>query len=116
MKIAFAYDAGLPAPWMAGIQAFKRKLRNAGVRASVIVVPGEGIQGNVDLVLCTPTAADNARLHAPGARLIELETFARQPLYDDLVKELKAAQLPTISRQPPDQPVLVTYRGEERID
>lgn len=116
MNIVFAYESGLPARWMAGIQWFKRKLSSAGVGASVSVVPIEGLRGDVDVVLATRACADQAQLRAPGARLVVLDSFERQGLYEKLVEELRFTEKCRLGAGTSDQPIVMTYRGDERID
>lgn len=114
-KIAFAYESGLPAAWMLGIQAFKRKLARAGVRTPVVRVPVEAIPSDADLVLVPTGLAAGLPERLPDATVVPLPTFTDQGFYSSLVRALVEAQ--AARPQPASTvPIIVTYRGEERIE
>ncbi len=113
-KIAFTYELGLPATWMIGIKQFKRKLERAALKVRVICEPVETLPKDVDVVFAPAALVHQVRERVPTAEIITVTTLMNEPSYDTLIDRLRL--MPLTQDEPSDEPIIVTYRGEERID
>lgn len=90
-SIVFACDAGMGSSAM-GASILRDKLKKAG-HAEVTVVNRAvaTLDDTADLVITHVELTDRARVHAPSARHVSVENFLASPVYDDLVREIAAA-------------------------
>ncbi|WP_218090024.1 PTS mannitol transporter subunit IICB [Paenibacillus solanacearum] len=87
-KIVFACDSGMGSSAM-GASIFRKKMKEAGVVASVTNTAISDIPKDVDLVITQKSLTDRARLMVPDAEHISIDHFLKSPAYDDLINRLK---------------------------
>lgn len=90
-SIVFACDAGMGSSAM-GASILRDKLKKAG-HAEITVVNRAvaKLDDTADLVITHTELTDRAKRHAPSARHVSVENFLSSPVYDDLVREVVAA-------------------------
>ena len=112
-KIIFAFEASLPASSLITLRTFKRKLERAGVRAPVTSAPIEMLPADADLVLAPTELVE--RIRERVQEVIPVDDIADDVFLDQLVKRLRAAQEIQDQARNSEKPIIVTYRGDERL-
>ena len=87
--IVFACEAGIGSSIM-GVNALKKKLKQANVNVNVIHKPVRSVPSNAKVVVAHKGLADFARKQAPNAVVIAFSQFLNDPVFDQLVQSLKA--------------------------
>ncbi|MFC6233107.1 PTS transporter subunit EIIC [Paenibacillus allorhizosphaerae] len=87
-KIVFACDSGMGSSAM-GASILRKKMKEAGVVASVTNTAISDIPEDADLVITQKSLTGRARLLVPGAEHISIDHFLKSPAYDDLINRLK---------------------------
>ncbi|MFT6926131.1 MAG: PTS system mannitol-specific IIC component [Psychromonas sp.] len=90
-KIIVACDAGMGSSAM-GASLLRKKVLAANLNIEVINTAINDLPGDVDIVVTHKDLTDRARKHAPNAQHLSLSNFLDNAMYDNLVKELQAAQ------------------------
>lgn len=90
-KIVFACDAGMGSSAM-GATSFRKKVKAAGLPINVTNTAIENIPGDADIVVTQQNLTDRARAKAPNAHHVSIDNFINNPVYEDLIEELKASQ------------------------
>jgi PTS system mannitol-specific IIC component len=90
-KIVFACEAGMGSS-LIGANQLKRKLKDAGLAVEVIATAVHAIPKDADVVVAHAGLAKRAEEAAPTAVVIPFMNFVNNPVYDELVKKLKAGQ------------------------
>lgn len=90
-KIVFACDAGMGSSAM-GATSFRKKVKAAGLPINVTNTAIENIPGDADIVVTQQNLTDRAKAKAPNAHHVSIDNFINNPVYDDLIEELKASQ------------------------
>ena len=75
-----------------GANQMKRKLKDAGLTVEVVAAPVHAIPKDADIIVAHSGLAKRAQEVAPTAVVISFMTFVNNPVYDELVKKLKAGQ------------------------
>ncbi len=86
--IIFACEAGMGSSIM-GVNALKKKLKQAGVNVNVVHKSVRAIPGDAKVVLTHKGLADMARQKAPDAVVIGYSQFLNDPAFDYVVQSLK---------------------------
>lgn len=86
--IIFACEAGIGSSIM-GVNALKKKLKQAGLRTAVIHKPVRSVPKDAKLVIAHKGLADFARKQAPDAVVIAFSQFLNDPVFDKVVQALK---------------------------
>lgn len=87
--IVFACEAGMGSSVM-GVNALKKKLKQANLSINVIHKPVRAVPGDTKLIVAHRGLASLARQQAPGAVVIAFGQFLNDPALDQLVQALKA--------------------------
>src|SRR5258706_5003806 len=87
--IIFACEAGIGSSIM-GVNALKKKLKQAGVNVNVIHKPVRSVPANAKIIIAHKGLADFARKQAPNAVVIAFSQFLNDPVFDQLVQALKS--------------------------
>jgi mannitol-specific phosphotransferase system IIBC component len=87
--IVFACEAGMGSSVM-GVNALKKKLKQANLRVQVIHKPVRAVPSNSTVIVAHRGLADMARQQAPDAVVIAFGQFLNDPALDRLVEALKA--------------------------
>jgi len=87
--IIFACEAGIGSSIM-GVNALKKKLKQAGVNVNVIHKPVRAVPADAKVVVAHKGLADFARKQAPNAVVIAFTQFLNDPVLDRLVQRLQA--------------------------
>ncbi|GGO00143.1 PTS mannitol transporter subunit IICBA [Saccharibacillus kuerlensis] len=90
-KIVFACDAGMGSSAM-GASSFRKKVKAAGLPINVTNTAIENIPADADIVVTQQNLTDRARAKAPNAHHVSIDNFINNPVYEDLIEELKAAE------------------------
>lgn len=90
-KIVFACDAGMGSSAM-GASSFRKKVKAAGLPINVTNTAIENIPADADIVVTQQNLTDRARAKAPNAHHVSIDNFINNPVYEDLIEELKASQ------------------------
>lgn len=90
-KIVFACDAGMGSSAM-GASSFRKKVKAAGLPINVTNTAIENIPSDADIVVTQQTLTERARAKAPNAQHVSIDNFINNPVYEDLIEELKASQ------------------------
>lgn len=90
-KIVFACDAGMGSSAM-GASSFRKKVKAAGLPINVTNTAIENIPSDADIVVTQQNLTDRARAKAPNAHHVSIDNFINNPVYEDLIEELKASQ------------------------
>ncbi|WP_172195716.1 PTS mannitol transporter subunit IICBA [Saccharibacillus qingshengii] len=90
-KIVFACDAGMGSSAM-GATSFRKKVKAAGLPINVTNTAIENIPSDADIVVTQQNLTDRARAKAPNAHHVSIDNFINNPVYEDLIEELKASQ------------------------
>ncbi|MDO3411330.1 PTS mannitol transporter subunit IICBA [Saccharibacillus sp. CPCC 101409] len=90
-KIVFACDAGMGSSAM-GASSFRKKVKAAGLPINVTNTAIDNIPSDADIVVTQQTLTDRARAKAPNAHHVSIDNFINNPVYEDLIEELKASQ------------------------
>ena len=90
--IVFACDAGMGSSAM-GASVLRDKLKKAGVSGVTVVNRAvASLQDDADIVISQAQLTDRARLKAPSSRHMTVDNFMNSPVYDTVVKAVKASQ------------------------
>ena len=87
--IIFACEAGIGSSIM-GVNALKKKLKQAGLSVNVIHKPVRSVPPNAKVVVAHKGLAGFARQQAPNAVVIGFSQFLNDPVFDRIVQALKA--------------------------
>jgi len=87
--IIFACEAGIGSSIM-GVNALKKKLKQAGININVIHKPVRSVPANAKVVITHKGLANFARQQAPNAVVIAFSQFLNDPVFDKVVQTLKA--------------------------
>jgi PTS system mannitol-specific IIC component len=88
-KIVFACEAGMGSS-LIGANQLKRKLKDAGRTVEVVAAAVHAMPKDADIVVAHAGLAKRAQEAAPTAVVISFMNFVNNPVYDELVKKLKA--------------------------
>lgn len=86
--IIFACEAGIGSSIM-GVNALKKKLKQANLKVNVIHKPVRAIPGDAKVVITHKGLASFAREKAPQAVVIAFSEFLNDPVFDKVVQILK---------------------------
>ena len=90
--IVFACDAGMGSSAM-GASVLRDKLKKASVSGVTVVNRAvASLQDDADIVISQAQLTDRARLKAPSSRHMTVDNFMNSPVYDTVVKAVKASQ------------------------
>ncbi|MBP2016632.1 PTS system mannitol-specific IIC component [Symbiobacterium terraclitae] len=87
-KIVFACDAGMGSSAM-GASVLRRKIQERGLNVAVVHSAVNEIPEDADIIITHKQLADRARQKAGNAQVIEVENFVNNPVYDEIVSNLK---------------------------
>ena len=87
-KIVFACDAGMGSSAM-GASVLRRKVQERGLNVAVVHAAVNEIPADADMVITHKQLADRARASAANAQIVEVENFLNNPVYDEIVANLK---------------------------
>lgn len=90
-KVVFACEAGMGSS-LIGANQLKRKLKEAGLTVEVVHAAVHAIPKDADVIIAHTGLARRAQEVAPAAVVISFMNFVNNPVYDDLVKKLKAGE------------------------
>jgi PTS system mannitol-specific IIC component len=91
-KIVFACDAGMGSSAM-GASVLKDKLRKAGVTGvSVVNMAVANLKDDADVVISQAQLTDRAKRKAPSSVHMTVDNFMNSPVYDTVVRDVKASQ------------------------
>lgn len=90
-KIVFACEAGMGSS-LIGANQLKRKLKEAGLSVEVVHAAVHVIPKDADVIIAHTGLAKRAQEVAPHAVVIAFMNFVNNPVYDDLVRKLKAGE------------------------
>ena len=90
-KIVFACEAGMGSS-LIGANQLKRKLKDAGLAVEVAHAAVHAIPKDADVIIAHTGLAKRAAEVAPSAVVISFMNFVNNPVYDDLVRKLKAGE------------------------
>lgn len=90
-KIVFACEAGMGSS-LIGANQLKRKLKDANLDVEVVHAAVHTIPKDADVIIAHAGLAKRAREVAPSAVVITFMQFVNNPVYDDLVRKLKAGE------------------------
>ncbi len=90
-KIVFACEAGMGSS-LIGANQLKRKLKEANLSVEVGHAAVHEIPKDADVIIVHTGLAKRAQEVAPNAVVIPFMTFVNNPVYDDLVRKLKAGE------------------------
>ncbi|MCL1870104.1 MAG: PTS mannitol transporter subunit IICB [Promicromonosporaceae bacterium] len=90
-SIVFACDAGMGSSAM-GASVLRDKLKKAGVTGVTVVHKAvASLEDDVDLVISQRELTERAKLRAPSARHVSVDNFMMSPVYEDVVRDVAAA-------------------------
>ena len=89
--VVFVCEAGMGSS-LIGANQLKRKLKDAGLAVEVVATAVHAIPKDADVVVAHAGLAKRAEEAAPTAVVIPFMNFVNNPVYDELVKKLKAGQ------------------------
>ncbi len=89
--IIFACEAGIGSSIM-GVNALKKKLKQANLNVNVIHKPVRSVPASAKVVVTHKGLADFARKQAPNAVVISFSQFLNDPVFDQIVQNLKNGQ------------------------
>jgi len=87
-KIIFACDAGMGSSAM-GASVLRRKIKEAGLDIQVVNTAVNEIPKDADIVIAHKELAERVKAVAPNAKHIFIEAFVNNPIYDEIVENLK---------------------------
>lgn len=87
--IVFACEAGIGSSIM-GVNALKKKLKQASLNVNVVHKPVRSVPADAKVIMVHKGLAGFARQQAPSAVVIAFSQFLNDPVFDRLVKDLKA--------------------------
>jgi PTS system mannitol-specific IIC component len=91
-NIVFACDAGMGSSVM-GASVLRDKLKKAGITGVTVVNKAvANLQDDADLVISQSQLTDRAKLQAPHSVHMQVENFMNSPVYDAVVRDVKASQ------------------------
>jgi PTS system mannitol-specific IIC component len=91
-KIVFACDAGMGSSAM-GASVLKDKLKKAGVTGvSVVNMAVANLKDDADVVISQAQLTDRAKRKAPSSVHMTVDNFMNSPVYDTVVRDVKASQ------------------------
>lgn len=73
-----------------GVNALKKKLKQANLNIQVIHKPVRAVPANAQVIVAHKGLAGMARQQAPNAVVIAFSQFLNDPVFDQLVQNLKA--------------------------
>lgn len=95
-KIVVACDAGMGSSAMAAT-TLKKKITQAGMSIDVSHASIEEIPSDADIVITHVTLLERAKTKCKSAELIGIDQFVGNPLYDELVAQLKEGKKTGVS-------------------
>jgi len=87
-KVIFACDAGMGSSAM-GASVLRRKIKEAGLDIQVVNTAVNEIPKDADIVIAHKELAERVKAVAPNAKHIFIEAFVNNPIYDEIVENLK---------------------------
>lgn len=87
--IIFACEAGMGSSVM-GVNALKKKLKQAGLKVNVIHKPVRSIPSDAKVVIAHKGLASFARERAPQAVVVAFSQFLNDPVFDKVVDAIKS--------------------------
>lgn len=90
-KIVFACEAGMGSS-LIGANQLKRKLKDANLNVEVVHAAVHAIPKDADVIIAHTGLAKRAQDVAPNAVVIPFMNFVNNPVYEDLVRKLKAGE------------------------
>jgi mannitol-specific phosphotransferase system IIBC component len=87
--IIFACEAGMGSSVM-GVNALKKKLKQAGLKVNVIHKPVRSIPSDAKVVIAHKGLASFARDRAPNAVVVAFSQFLNDPVFDKVVDAIKS--------------------------
>ena len=87
-KIVFACDGGMGSSAM-GASILRKKIKEAGLDIKVINAAIHEIPSDADIVIAHKELAERAQAASPNAEHIFIEAFVNNPIYDEIVENLK---------------------------
>jgi PTS system mannitol-specific IIC component len=91
-NIVFACDAGMGSSVM-GASVLRDKLKKAGITGVTVVNKAvANLQDDADLVISQSQLTDRAKLKAPNSVHMQVDNFMNSPVYDTVVRDVKASQ------------------------
>jgi PTS system mannitol-specific IIC component len=89
-SVVFACDAGMGSS-VIGAAILQRRLRDAGVDASVTHSAIAELPADTAIVVVHTSLAERARLAAPNAAVYVVDEFIQSPVYDTIIDALRSA-------------------------
>jgi hypothetical protein len=116
-----SYELGwLPGEWLQAWRRLDRTLARAALKVKATLAPLENLPDDTDIVVVPPELREVAREKTvPGTLLLVVPASAAAAAFNDLVARLEAGDEITAERTDPAEasaPVIVSYRGHERLD
>lgn len=91
-QIVFACDAGMGSSAM-GASVLRDKLKKAGITGVTVVnLAVANLKDDADIVISQAQLTDRAKLKAPSSKHMTVDNFMNSPVYDTVVKAVKASQ------------------------
>lgn len=87
-KIVFACDGGMGSSAM-GASILRKKIKEAGLNIKVVNVAIHEIPGDADIVIAHRELSERVQAASPKAEHIFIEAFVNNPIYDEIVENLK---------------------------
>lgn len=87
--IIFACEAGIGSSVM-GVNALKKKLKQAGLKVNVIHKPVRSIPSDAKVVIAHKGLASFAHDRAPNAVVVAFSQFLNDPVFDKVVDAIKS--------------------------
>jgi hypothetical protein len=120
-SIGFGYALDfMPAPFLVGYNQLRRKMKRAGLKVHVSLVPLSDLPPDLDVLFVPAQLLDTARRLAPDKWIISLDSYLNHPSYTKLVErltdgsEIYALRIQDMAPQA-GNPVL-RYLGNVRVD
>jgi hypothetical protein len=119
--IGFGYALDfMPAPLLVGYNQLRRKVERAGLNVVVELVPLSDLPAELDILFVPAQLEATARGVWNAGPLIVLEAYLNHPAYSELVSRLQQGTeiyaLPMEPPPAPDEPIILHYRGNVRVD
>jgi mannitol-specific phosphotransferase system IIBC component len=110
----------MPAPLLVGYNRLRRKVERAGLNVAVELVPLSDLPSELDILFVPAPLEAAARSVWNAGPLIVLEAYHNHPAYSELVSRLQQGTeiyaLPMEPPPAPDEPIILHYRGNVRVD
>ena len=119
--VGFGYALDfMPAPLLVGYNQLRRKVERAGLNVAIELVPLSDLPAELDILFVPAPLETTARSFWNAGPLIVLETYQNHPAYSELVSRLQQGSeiyaLPMEPPPAPDEPIILHYRGNVRVD